>query len=178
METSYLSLLNAGKPGSREWISNRLNAWWHTDWAIEDQVEDMNSIARPYDQWAFRPNNPIMGCFLQLALAIDMFFYVNYDDLERANNFIIERRKLVVHCWMQDSNQSLWDRISSWLNACLLTDWAIQDQAKNLNSITRPYYRWVFRPLDPMPIAFHTWLLRYKCLLLLIAIIWYRQVIF
>ena len=36
-------------------ISNRLNARWQTDWVIEDQAENLNSIARPYDQQAFRP---------------------------------------------------------------------------------------------------------------------------
>ena len=34
------------------------------------------------------------------------------------------------------------------LNACWQTDWAIEDQAKNLNSTARPYDQQAFSPLD------------------------------
>ena len=37
---------------------------------------------------------------------------------------------------------------TSRLNACWQTDWAIEDQAKNLNSTARPYGQQVFSPLD------------------------------
>ena len=40
-------------------------------------------------------------------------------------------------------------QIASRLNACWQTDWAIEDQAKNLNSTARPYDQRAFRPLDP-----------------------------
>ena len=49
---------------------------------------------------------------------------------------------------MQDSNQGLWNRISRRLNACWKTDWAIEDQTKNLNSIARPNDGRVFSPLQ------------------------------
>ena len=39
--------------------------------------------------------------------------------------------------------------IASRLNARWQTDWAIEDQAKNLNSTARPYDQRVFSPLDP-----------------------------
>ena len=39
--------------------------------------------------------------------------------------------------------------IASRLNACWQTDWAIEDQAKNLNSTARPYDMRAFSPLDP-----------------------------
>ena len=51
---------------------------------------------------------------------------------------------------MQDSNpEGLWNRIPSRLNARWQTDWAIEDQAKYLNSTARPYDQRVFSPLDP-----------------------------
>ena len=37
---------------------------------------------------------------------------------------------------------------TSRLNACWQTDWAIEDQAKNLNSTARPYDQLAFSPLD------------------------------
>ena len=54
---------------------------------------------------------------------------------------------------MQDSNpEGLWNPISSRLNACWQTDWAIEDQAKNLNSTARPYDQQAFSPPDPTAI--------------------------
>ena len=44
--------------GLRHQIASRLNAHWHTDWAIEDQAKNLNSTARPYDQRAFSPLDP------------------------------------------------------------------------------------------------------------------------
>ena len=40
-------------------------------------------------------------------------------------------------------------QIASRLNACWQTDWAIKDQAKNLNSTARPYDQRAFSPIDP-----------------------------
>ena len=40
-------------------------------------------------------------------------------------------------------------QIASRLNARWPTDWAIEDQAKNLNSTARPYDQRAFSPLDP-----------------------------
>ena len=40
-------------------------------------------------------------------------------------------------------------QIASRLNARWQTDWAIEDQAKNLNSTARPYDKRAFSPLDP-----------------------------
>ena len=40
-------------------------------------------------------------------------------------------------------------QIASRLNARWQTDWAIEDQAKNLNSTARPYDQRAFSPLDP-----------------------------
>ena len=40
-------------------------------------------------------------------------------------------------------------QMASRLNARWQTDWAIEDQAKNLNWTARRYYQWAFSPLDP-----------------------------
>ena len=40
-------------------------------------------------------------------------------------------------------------QIASRLNARWQTDWAIEDQAKNLNSTARPYDQRAFNPLEP-----------------------------
>ena len=44
--------------------------------------------------------------------------------------------------------QGLRQLFVSRLNACWQTDWAIEDQAKNLNSTARPYDQQAFSPLD------------------------------
>ena len=72
-------------------------------------------------------------------------------------------------------SQGLWNRISSRLNAHLQTNWAIDDQAKNLNSIGRSHGQRAFSPLAPTAGWLQTWLWPYTCLLLLISMLWHRQ---
>ena len=80
---------------------------------------------------------------------INMFVVVNFEALAQASDFRIERRQVVFLCWMQDSKLgSLRHKFASRLNAHSQTDWAIQDQAKNLSSQARPYDEWAFSPLD------------------------------
>ena len=50
------------------------------------------------------------------------------------------------------THQGLRHQIASRLNAHWQTDWAIEDQAKNLNSTARPYDQRAFSPLDPTSI--------------------------
>ena len=59
----------------RTWKSqdSRLNAHSQTDWAIEDQTKNLNSTARPYDEWAFSPLDFTAVWLSHLALAIYMF---------------------------------------------------------------------------------------------------------
>ena len=75
----------------------------------------------------------------------------------------------------------IWTRqqITSRLNACWKTNWAIEDQAKKT---------WTRQPvtimsehsahLTPLSVDFRTWLWRYTNLLLLISMLWHRQAIF
>ena len=130
-------------------IFSRLNACWQTDWAIEDQAKNLNSTARPYDQQTFSPPDPTAIWHSHLALAIYIFAVVNFDVLAQASDIRIEKRQLVFLCWLQDSNpEGLWNPIFSRLNACWQTDWAIKDQAKNLNSTARPYDQQAVSPPD------------------------------
>ena len=78
-----------------------------------------------------------------------MFVVVNFDALAQASDIRIQRRQVVFLCWKQDSNLEVSRHlIASRLNAHSQTDWAIEDQAKNLNSTARPYDEWAFSPLD------------------------------
>ena len=94
-------------------------------------------------------------CDIHLAVRIAckcfdlyMFVFVNFDTLTQVSDFRIERWRVVFLCWMQDSKLgSLRHQIASRLNAHSQTDWAIQDQARNLNSTTHPYEEWAFSPL-------------------------------
>ena len=92
----------------------------------------------------------ILGkCVITNTLEWYIFVVVNFDALAQANDFQIERRQVVFLCWMRDLNQGLWNRQTGRLNARWQTDWAIKDQAKNLNSTARPYDQRTFSPLDP-----------------------------
>ena len=135
--------------GPRHQIASRLNARWQTDWAIEDQAKNWNSTARPYDQRAFSPLDPTVSWLSHLALAIYIFVVVNIDALAKASDIQIERRQVVFLCWMQNLNPGPMCQFASRLNARWQTDWAIEDQAKNLNSTARPYDQRAFSPLDP-----------------------------
>ena len=74
--------------------------------------------------------------------------------------------------------QGLRQLFASRLNACWLTDWAIEDQAKT----------WTWQPVPmiskhsahstSLPVGFNSWLWWYTCLLLLISLLWHRKAIF
>ena len=134
---------------SRHLFASRLNAHSQTDGAIEDQAENLNSTARPYDEWAFSPLDFTAVWLSHLALAICMLFVVNFDVLAQASDIRIWWRQVVFLCCMQDSNLEVSRHLfASRLNAHSQTDWAIEDQAKNLNSTARPYDELAFSPLD------------------------------
>ena len=66
------------------------------------------------------------------------------------------------------THQGLRHQIASRLIARWQTDWAIEDQAKNLNSTARPYDQRAFSPLDPtafwhshLALAIHTYIYKY-----------------
>ena len=80
---------------------------------------------------------------------------------------------------MQDSNPGgLCNPIFSRLIACWQTDWAIEDQAKNLNSTTRPYDQQAFSPPDPTAIWHSHLSLAIYIFVVVNLMLWHRQAIF
>ena len=133
----------------RHQIASRLNARWQTDWATEDQAKNLNSTARPYDQRAFSPLDPTVSWLSHLALAIYIMLLLISMLWHRQTIFKSKGDKLCssAECriWTRDPIH----QIASRLNARWQTDWATEDQAKNLNSTARPYDQRAFSPLDP-----------------------------
>ena len=113
------------------------------------KLKNLNSTARPYDQRAFSPLDPSAVWHSHLALAIYMFVVVNFDALAQASDIQIKRRQVVFLCWMQDLNPGSQTPNRQQTECSLKTDWAIEDQVKNLNSTARPYDQRAFSPLDP-----------------------------
>ena len=76
--------------------------------------------------------------------------------------------------------QGLRNQIANGLNACWQTDWAIEDQAKNLNSTARPYDQRAFSPLVSSPTA--SWLSHLALVIymfvVIISMLGHRQAIF
>ena len=135
--------------GSRHQMASRLNARWQTDWAIEDQAKNLNSTARPYDQRAFSPLDPTVSWLSHLALAICIFVLLISMLWHRQAIFKSKGDKLCSSAECRIWTRGPRHQIVSRLNACWQTDWAIEDQAKNLNLTARPYYQLAFSPLDP-----------------------------
>ena len=135
--------------GPRHQFASRLNALWQTDWAIEDQAKNLNSTARPYDQRAFSPLGPTVSWLSHLALAIYMFVVVYFDALAQASDIEIEGDKLCSSAECRIWTRGPRHQFASRLNARWQTDWAIEDQAKNLNWTARPYDQGAFSPIGP-----------------------------
>ena len=74
--------------------------------------------------------------------------------------------------------QGLRHLFASRLNACWQTDWAIEDQAKTWTRQPVPMISKHSAHSTSLPLGFPTWLWQYSCLLLLILMLWRRQVIF
>ena len=72
---------------------------------------------------------------------------VNFD--WQQGDFELKGGKLSSSAECRIRTQSLWNWVSSRLNSCWQTDWAIKDQAKDLNSIAHPYDQRAFSPIDP-----------------------------
>ena len=150
-ETSCVPLLNEGfEPGVSD---TKLPA----DWMLADKPTELsrimlkilNSTARPDDQRAFSPLTPLSVDFrtwlwrcTYLLLLISMLWH-------RQALFKSKGDKLCSSAECRIWTWGLRHQIARGLNARLLTDWAIEDQAKNLNSTARPYDQRVFSPLDP-----------------------------
>ena len=148
-EPRYLPLLNAGFEAGKSETPNRQQTQCQlTNWlSYRGSSKNSNWTARPYNgTWAFSTLDFTADWLSHLALVIYMFV-VDFDALAQASNFRIEGRQVISPCRMQDSKlESLRHLIASRLNAHSQTDWAIEDQAKTLNSTARPYDEWAFSP--------------------------------
>ena len=103
-------------------ISSRLNAYWQTDWAIDDQAKNLNSIARPCHQRAFSPLDPTAGWLSHLALAIYILSLLISMLWHRQAIFVSKGGKLSSSVECRIRTRGLWNRISSTLNAWWQTD--------------------------------------------------------
>ena len=132
--------------GLRHQIASRLNAHWQTAWAIEDQANNLNSTARPYDQRAFSPLDPTVSwhtyIHTHLLSLISMLWHKQAIFQSKGDKLCSSAECRI---WTRGPRH----QIASRLNARWQTDWAIEDQAKNLNSTARPYDQRAFSPLDP-----------------------------
>ena len=115
---------------------------------------NLNSTARPYDQQAFSPPDPLpfgirtwLCRYTYLLLLISMLWH-------RQAIFESKGDKLSSSAeWRNRTHQGLSHQIASRLNARWQTDRVIEDQAKkNLNSTARPYDQQAFSPPDPTAI--------------------------
>ena len=77
---------------------------------------------------------------------------------------------------MQESNPGSLEQ-NRQLPECVRTNWAIEDQAKSLNSIACPYDEKAFSPLVPTPDCILHRLWRYTCSFLLTWLFLHRQAI-
>ena len=113
--------------GVRHLFASRLNAWWQTNWAIENQAKKLELDSPSLWSASIQPTRPhcqlafTASWLLQLALAIYMFVVVNFDALAQASNIRIERRQVVFLCWMQGSNPRFLTPIRQQTE-CLLTN--------------------------------------------------------
>ena len=134
--------------GLRYLFTSRLNACWQTDWAIEDQAKTWTRQPVPmiskhsahstllpigFRTWLWR--------YTYLLLLISMLWH-------RQAIFESKGDKLSSSAEGRIRTQGLRYLFTSRLNACWQTDWAFEDQAKNLNSTARPYDQQAFSPLD------------------------------
>ena len=116
-----------------QWVSDTYSP---ADWMPADKPTELSSIKQ--------------HTFIHTYIHTYMFVVVNFDALAQASDIRIERRQVVLLCWEQDSNPSGSQTPNrQQMNAHRQTDWAIEDQAKNLNSTARPYDQRAFSPLDP-----------------------------
>ena len=137
--------------GLRHQIASRLNARWQTDWAIEDQAKktwtrqpvpmisehSAHSTPQPFGirTWLWR--------YTCLLLLISMLWHRQAIFESKGDKLSSSAEGRI------RTHQGLRHQIASRPNARWQTDWAIEDQAKNLNSTARPYDQRAFSPLDP-----------------------------
>ena len=128
-------------------------------------LKNLNATARPYYQRAFSPPNPQpfgirtwLWWYTCLLLLISMLWHRQCIHTcllllismlwHRQAIFESKGDKLSSTAECRIRTHGLRHIFASRLNAGWQTDWAIENQAKNLNSTARPYDQQAFSPLD------------------------------
>ena len=131
-------------PVRRQWyiyMCSKAVIFFHN--AFENVVVLMAAIlSRP--QWYIKYEH-------RVSVFLNMF--INFYALAQVNDFRIERTKVIFFCWLPDSNPES-QTPNRRLNSRWQTDWAIEDQAKSMNSTSRPYDQRPFSPLDPLLVIY------------------------
>ena len=176
-ETSCLPLLNVGFAPRASGTDSP------ADWMPTDKLSGLKriklktwtSIARPYDERAFKPTWPHF-CLAFVPASGHIQVYCRYIRCSDTGKRFFNRTEasclpllnagsnpgsLEPNLWQTEF--PLTNRLSYW---------------ENLDSIARPYDQRAFSPLDPLPVGFRIWRWRYTCLSLLISMLWHRQAIF
>ena len=179
-ETSCVPLLNAGfEPGIPDTKSP-------ADWMLADKPTELSRIKLKF--WTWQPFPMIsehsahltplsvdfrtwLWRYTYVLLSISMFWHRQAIFKSNGDNL----------CSTAESRIWTWEprhQIASRLNARWQTDWAIEDQARNMNSTARPYGQRAISPLDPTVSWLSHLALRYTYLLLSISMLWHRQAVF
>ena len=147
----------------RHQFASRLNARWQTDWAIEDQAQNLNPTAVPmisehsahlaplsvdFRTWLWR--------YICLLLLISMLWHKHAIFKSKGDKLCSSAQSRI---WTRDPRH----QFASRLNARWQTDWAIEDQAQNLNSTAVPMISEHSAHLVPLSVDFRTWHWRYTC---------------
>ena len=136
-------------PGPRHQIPSRLNARWQSDWAIEDQAKTWTRQPVPMISEHSAHLTPLsvdfrtsLWRYTYLLLLISMLWHRQTTFKSKGDKFSSSAECRI---WTRGPRH----QIASRLNARWQTDWAIEDQAKNLKSSAGPYDQRAFSPLDP-----------------------------
>ena len=167
--------------GLRHQIASRLNACWQTDWAINDKAKNIDTSDCPYDQRAFSPFDPTAGWAPHWVLVIYMFVVANFNALAQASYFRNQKQTN----WLPQLNAGFEPRVSdtisqivSRLKAWWQKGWAIEDQAKNLNSTAHPYDQQAFNQPNPIAVWLSNLALAIYMFLGFFSMLWHRHAIF
>ena len=180
METSCLPLLNAGfEPGVLDTKSP-------ADWMLANKPTEISRIK--LKTWTRQPVPMISEHSAHLTpLSVDFRTWLwRYTYLLLLISMLWHRQAIFKSkgdklCSSTESR--IWTRgprhqIASRLNGRWQTDWAIEDQAKNLNSTARPYDQRAFSPLDPTVSWLSHLALAIYIFVMLFSMLWHRQAIF
>ena len=101
---------------------------------ISEHSAHLTPLSVDFRTWLWR--------YTYLLLLISMLYHRQASFKSKGDKFCASAERRI---WTRGPRH----QIASRLNARWQTDWAIEDQGKNLNLATRPYDQRAFSPLDP-----------------------------